>query len=331
MSRIWIRLLVAAALGFVCGVSSAQQASGQQASGYPDKPIRLIVPFAPGGGNDTIARTVGDKLSPLLGQQIVVENRAGAGGTIGAELAAKSAPDGYTLFLGGVGSLAINPSMRKNLKYDPIKDFAPITLLAKSPLVLVVHPKLHVHTVQELIALAKQKPGKINYASNGNGSSSQLAALLFASMAGVNMVHIPYKGLSPALTGLIGGEVPMMFSSVVAILPHIQSGRLIALGVSGTKRLAALPKVPTIAETGLTGYEANSWYGILAPAGTPRAIVLKLNAAIDKVLQMPDVRKRLDSEGAEIVGGSPEQFADYIKQQKQEMGEIVSKAGLSLN
>lgn len=326
MTRIWIRLLMAAALGVVCGASSAQQASG-----YPNKPIRLIVPFAPGGGNDTIARTVGDQLSPLLGQSIVVENRAGAGGTIGAELAAKAAPDGYTLFLGGVGSLAINPSMRKNLAYDPIKDFAPITLLAKSPLVLVVHPKLHVHTVKELIALAKAEPGKINYASNGNGSSSQLAALLFASKAGVEMTHIPYKGLSPALTGLIGGEVPMMFSSVVAILPHIQSGRLIALGVSGTKRLAALPDVPTIAETGLTGYEANSWYGILAPAGTPQAIVQKLNAAIDKVLEMPEVRKRLDSEGAEIVGGSPELFADYIKQQKQEMGEIVSKAGLSLN
>jgi tripartite-type tricarboxylate transporter receptor subunit TctC len=327
MTRIWIRLLMAAALGVVCGASSAQQAS----SGYPNKPIRLIVPFAPGGGNDTIARTVGDRLSPLLGQQIVVENRAGAGGTIGAELAAKAAPDGYTLFLGGVGSLAINPSMRKNLAYDPIKDFAPITLLAKSPLVLVVHPKLHVHTVKELIALAKSQPGKINYASNGNGSSSQLAALLFASKAGVDMVHIPYKGLSPALTGLIGGEVPMMFSSVVAILPHIQSGRLIALGVSGKKRLAALPDVPTIAETGLTGYEANSWYGILAPAGTPQAIVQKLNAAIDKVLEMPEVRKRLDSEGAEIVGGSPALFADYIKQQKQEMGEIISKAGLSLN
>lgn len=326
MTRIWMRLLMAAALGVVCGASPAQQASG-----YPNKPIRLIVPFAPGGGNDTIARTVGDQLSPLLGQSIVVENRAGAGGTIGAELAAKAAPDGYTLFLGGVGSLAINPSMRKNLAYDPIKDFAPITLLAKSPLVLVVHPKLHVHTVKELIALAKAEPGKINYASNGNGSSSQLAALLFASKAGVEMTHIPYKGLSPALTGLIGGEVPMMFSSVVAILPHIQSGRLIALGVSGTKRLAALPDVPTIAETGLTGYEANSWYGILAPAGTPQAIVQKLNAAIDKVLEMPEVRKRLDSEGAEIVGGSPELFADYIKQQKQEMGEIVSKAGLSLN
>ncbi|GAB2906612.1 Bug family tripartite tricarboxylate transporter substrate binding protein [Paralcaligenes ginsengisoli] len=326
MINVYIKILALAAFGAVMGTAQAQPAFG-----YPSRPIRLIVPFAPGGGNDNVARTVGDQLSRILGQSIVVENKAGAGGTIGAELAAKAAPDGYTLFLGGVGSLAINPSLRKNLAYDPIKDFAPITLLAKSPLVLVVHPKLKVHSVKELIALAKSQPGKLNYASNGNGSSSQLAALMFTSMAGVSMVHVPYKGLSPALTGLLSGEVPMMFSSVVAILPHIQSGKLIALGVTGSKRLAALPDVPTIAQTGLAGYETNSWYGILAPAGTPRPIVLKLNEALNRVLEIPEVKTRLANEGAETIGGTPEQFADYIKDEKELLGKVIAKSGIQLN
>jgi tripartite-type tricarboxylate transporter receptor subunit TctC len=327
MINTWIKVLTLLAAS-VIGIAQAQ---AQTTSTYPNKPIRLIVPFAPGGGNDTVARTVGEQVSHILGQAVVVENRAGAGGTIGAELVARAAPDGYTLFLGGVGSLAINPNMRKNLSYDPIKDFAPITLLAQAPLVLVASPALKVHSVKELIALAKSQPGKIDYASNGNGSSSHLAALMFTSMADINMLHIPYKGLSPALTGLLSGEVPTMFSSVVAILPHIQNGKLIALGVTGSTRLAALPDVPTIAQAGLTGYETSSWYGILAPAGTPHDIVLKLNKALNQALEAPDVKTRLASEGAETVGGTPEQFAAYIKQEKEQLGQVISKSGIQID
>lgn len=325
MINIWIKVLTLLAAGSI-GIAQAQTTPT-----YPNKPIRLVVPFAPGGGNDTVARTVGEQASHILGQAVVVENRAGAGGTIGAEMVARAAPDGYTLFLGGVGSLAINPNMRKNLSYDPIKDFSPIILLAQAPLVLVASPALKVHTVKDLIALAKSQPGKIDYASNGNGSSSHLAALMFTSMADVDMLHIPYKGLSPALTGLLSGEVPTMFSSVVAILPHIQNGKLIALGVTGSTRLAALPNVPTIAQAGLPGYETSSWYGILAPAGTPRDIILKLNKALNQALQAPDVKTRLANEGAETVGGTPEQFAAYIKREKEQLGKVIARSGIQLD
>jgi tripartite-type tricarboxylate transporter receptor subunit TctC len=302
--------------------------TAQSAADYPSRSIRLIVPFAPGGGNDNVARVVGRRLGEILGQAVVVENRAGAGGTIGAETAARAAPDGYTLFLGGVGSHAINPNLQKNLPYDPIKDFSPVALLAQAPLVLVTHPRLKVHTVQELVAMARAQPGKLNYASNGTGSSSHLAAAMFASMADIDMVHVPYKGLSPALTDLISGEVPVMFSSVVAILPHIRNGTLIALGTTGSKRLAALPDVPTIAESGLAGYETSSWYGILAPAHTPPEIVQKLNAALNQALQAPEIRASLAQEGAEPVGGTPEAFGDHIKREKERLGAVIVKAGI---
>jgi tripartite-type tricarboxylate transporter receptor subunit TctC len=236
---------------------------------YPRKAIRLIVPFAPGGGNDTVARAIAHSAGASLGQPVVIDNRAGAGGMLGAQLAAKSPPDGYTLFLGGVGSHAVNPNLHAKLPYDPVKDFAPITLIASAPSVLVVHPSLPARTLAEFTALAKASPGRINYASNGNGSSAQLAAVLYESMAGVQMVHVPYKGLAPALGDLLGGEVQAMFSSVVAIVPSIKAGRLRALAVTGRRRAALLPEVPTLDEAGVPGYEAGSWYGILAPAGTP--------------------------------------------------------------
>jgi len=245
---------------------------------YPSKPVRLIVPFAAGGGNDNVARLVGKQLSASLGQQVVIDNRPGAGGVLGAELAAKAAPDGYTLFLGGVGSHAINPNLHERLAYDPIKDFAPIVLLASAPLVLVVHPSLQADSIREFIAFARARPGQLNYASNGNGSSSHLAAVMFEAMAGVAMVHVPYKGLSPALTDLLSGRVQLMFSSVVAIQPHIKAGKLRGLAVTGSRRLSSMPELPTVAESGLAGYEASSWYGVLAPAGTAREIVAKLNA-----------------------------------------------------
>jgi tripartite-type tricarboxylate transporter receptor subunit TctC len=316
------RFVVAAIAAFLSFPAAAQS--------YPSKPIRLIVPFAAGGGNDNVARLVGKRLADGLGQPVLVDNRPGAGGVVGAELAAKSAPDGYTLFLGGVGSHAINPNLHEKLPYDPIKDFAPVALLAQAPLVLVVHPSVPANSVAELTAYARAHPGKLNFASNGNGSSSQLAAVMFDSMAGVEMVHVPYKGLSPALADLLSGQVQLMFSSVVAILPHIKAGKLRGLAVTGAKRLASLPELPTIAESGLPGYEASSWYGILAPAGTPRDIVMKLNAGLAKALEQPEVRNSLLAEGAEPVGGSPEAFAAHIRAEKERLGKLIRDAKIRL-
>jgi tripartite-type tricarboxylate transporter receptor subunit TctC len=316
------RTVVAAIAAFLSFSAAAQS--------YPSKPIRLIVPFAAGGGNDNVARLVGRRLADGLGQPVVVDNRPGAGGVVGAELAAKSAPDGYTLFLGGVGSHAINPNLHDKLPYDPIKDFAPVALLAQAPLVLVVHPSVPAKSVAELTAYARAHPGKLNFASNGNGSSSQLAAVMFDSMAGVEMVHVPYKGLSPALADLLSGQVQLMFSSVVAILPHVKAGKLRGLAVTGAKRLASLPELPTIAESGLPGYEASSWYGILAPAGTPRDIVMKLNAELAKALEQPEVRNSLLAEGAEPVGGSPEAFAAHIRAEKERLGKLIRDAKIRL-
>jgi len=300
------------------------------AQAYPGKPIRLIVPFAAGGGNDNVARLVGKRLSDSLGQPVVVDNRPGAGGVVGAELAAKSAPDGYTLFLGGVGSHAINPNLHEKLPYDPIKDFAPVVLLAQAPLILVVHPPVPARDIAEFIAYARAHPGRLNFASNGNGSSSQLAAVMFDSMAGVDMVHVPYKGLSPALADLLSGQVQLMFSSVVAILPHVKAGKLRALAVTGAKRLAAMPELPTVAESGLRGYEASSWYGILAPAGTPREIVMKLNGELSNALEQPEVRASLLAEGAEPAGGSPEALAAHIRAEKERLGKLIRDAKIRL-
>ncbi|HET9652806.1 MAG TPA: tripartite tricarboxylate transporter substrate binding protein [Usitatibacter sp.] len=300
------------------------------AADYPNKPIKLIVPFAPGGGNDAVARTIAQKISAGLGQQVVVDNRAGAGGVVGAELAAKSPADGYTLFLGGVGSHAINPNLHRDLPYDPVKDFAPVCLIASAPLILVVNPSVPAHTVAELVALARSKPRALNYASNGNGSSSHLAAVMFESMTGAPMTHVPYKGLSPALVDLLSGQVQLMFSSVVAILPHIQSGKLRALAVTGTSRLASLPNVPTVAETGVAGYQATSWYGILAPAGTPREVVMKLNAEINRAVASPEVRNAFAVEGAVPAGGTPEDFGNHIRAEMERLGKVIRDAKLQV-
>jgi tripartite-type tricarboxylate transporter receptor subunit TctC len=300
------------------------------AQDYPSKPIRLIVPFAAGGGNDNIARLVGKPLTDSVGQPLVIDNRPGAGGVLGAELAAKAPPDGYTLFLGGVGSHALNPNLIEKLPYDPIRDFAPVILLAQAPLILVVHPSVPARTFSEFVAYARSNPGKLNFASNGNGSSAQLAAVMFDSMAGVEMVHVPYKGLAPALTDLLSGQVQLMFSSVVAILPHIKAGKLRALAVTGAKRMPSLPEVPTVAESGFPGYEASSWYGILAPAGTPRQIVAKLNAEFSKALGQPEVRSSLLADGAEPVGGSSESFAAYIRSEKERMGKLIRDTHIRL-
>ena len=283
-------------------------------------------PFAAGGGNDNVARLVGKHLSDSLGQPLVIDNRPGAGGALGAEVAAKSAPDGYTLFLGGVGSHAINPNLNERLPYDAVRDFAPVALLASAPLVLVVHPSVPADSFKAFVALARSKPGQLNYASNGNGSSSHLAAVMFDFMAGADMVHVPYKGLSPALADLLSGRVQLMFSSVVAILPHVRAEKLKGLAVTGGKRLPSMPNLPTVAESGLPGYEASSWYGVLAPAGTPREIVARLNAELVKALEQPEVRTSLLAEGAEPIGGSPEQFAAHIRSEMERLGKMIREA-----
>ncbi len=325
-----MRLLGAMSLGSL-HQEFAWSAGGASQEHWPSKPIKLIVPFAPGGGNDTVARAVGDRLSGILGQRIIIDNRGGGGGTLGAEMAVHSEPDGYTLFLGGVGSLAINPATREHSSYDPIRDFAPVSLLAVAPLVVALHPSLGVSSVSELIQKAKLNPGSIAYASNGVGSSSHLATELFCAMAGIQMTHIPYKGLSPALADLLAGQVKLMFSSSVAILPHINTGRLKVVASTGSKRNSLFPDLPTLAESGLTGYRASSWYGILAPAQTPVKIVDRINSGIESFILKDDFKLALSSEGADAVGGTPEQFALFIKEELERMKVLVKKIHLSMD
>ena len=296
-------------------------------SGYPSKPVRFIVPSAAGGGTDITARAVAQQLSEALGQQFVVDNRPGAGQMIGIELAAKSVPDGYTLLM-AASTLAINPIMYKKVAYDPVHDFTPVTQAASLPNVLVVHPSLPVKTVSELIALAKQRPGQINYASAGNGTSPQMSIELLKSMAGIDLVHIPYKGTMPGVVDLLGGQVSVMALNVLTALPHIKAGRLRALAVTSAKRSEALPDIPTIAEAGLAGYESSQWYGVLAPAGTPREIVARLNVEIVRALRLPDVKQRLAADGAEPVGSSPEEFAAFIKSEIEKWARVAKAAGI---
>jgi tripartite-type tricarboxylate transporter receptor subunit TctC len=297
---------------------------------FPAKPIHLIVPFPPGGGNDTVARAIAQQVGPDLGQPVVIDNRPGAGGSVGAELAARAPADGYTLFLAGVGSHAVNPNLHRSLPYDAVNDFAPVSLIASAPSVLVVNPAVPARTVGEFTAYARANPGKLNYASNGNGSAAQLAAAMYETMAGVRMVHVPYKGIAPAMTDLMSGEVQLMFGTVVALVPHIQAGKLRALAVTSRKRSSLLTDVPTLAESGLPDYEAGSWYGILAPAGTPREVIERLHAAIVKALKQPEVSKRLAAEGAEVIGSTPEEFGAHIKAEIARVGEVVRAAGIRI-
>ncbi len=296
------------------------------AQNYPNRPVRLIVPFPAGGGNDTIARTVGNKLAIALGQQFVVDNRPGAGGIIGAEMAAHAPPDGYTLFLGGVASHGIVPNLRTKLGYDPVKDFAPVSLIAAAPLVLVVHPSVAATNVKELVQLAKAKPGQINFASNGTGGSSHMAAELFKMVTATDLTHVPYKGLSPALTDLLSGQVQLMFSSTIAMLPQVRAGKLRALAMTGARRSPAAPEIPTVTEAGYPGCVTSSWYGVLAPALTPASIVDRLNREIAAAVKLPDVRERLNSEGAEPAGGSPAEFAAHIRSEIARWAQVIKTA-----
>jgi tripartite-type tricarboxylate transporter receptor subunit TctC len=294
---------------------------------YPSKPIRFVVAFPPGGGTDIIARTVAQKLSERLAQQVVVDNRPGAGGNIGTDIVAKSAPDGYTMLMGSAGPLAINASLFKTMPFDPIRDLAPVTLAASTPNVLVVHPSLKVSTVKELIELAKARPGQINFASSGFGTPAQLAGELFNSMAGVKLVHVPYKGASPALADLLGGQVQVMFSTMPPALPHVKDGKLRALAVTSLKRSPAAPELPTMDEAALPGFEANTWHGVVLPAGAPDAIIARLNREIVAILHAPDVVERLSAQGAEPVGSTPEEFAAYIKSETAKWAKVVRESG----
>jgi tripartite-type tricarboxylate transporter receptor subunit TctC len=311
-------LVALALLGI--GAVSAQQ--------YPSKPIRLIVPFAPGGGTDIVARTVGLKLGEALNQAVVVDNRAGAAGTIGTDLVAKSAADGYTLLMGSNGPMAITPGFQAKLPYDPLRDFAPVALVTTMPFLLVVHPSLPVRSVKDLVALAKSRPGQLNYASPGSGSSTHLAAELFKAMAGIDIVHIPYKGVAPAATDLISGQVQMMSGDLSTLLPHVKAGKMRALAITAAKRSALVPDMPTIGESGVPGYETSGWFGILAPSATPREIVARLNSEIVKGLSSADVRERLAALGGEVAGGSPEQFAAYLRQEIAKWGKLIQAIGL---
>ena len=301
-----------------------------QSAAFPSKPIRLIIPYPPGGGSDTIARPLVQRMGENLKQQIVVDNRGGASGNIGMELAAKAPPDGHTILFALTAQLAVNQALFRKIPYDPLKDFEPITLLATGPYVLVVHPSLPVKNLKELIALARAKPGQIVYASSGNGSGGHLANELLNTMANVKMLHVPYKGGGPALTDLLAGNVQLLFSTWVAGKPHIDSGRIRALAVSTGKRLAGVD-LPTVAEAGLPGYDAGVWYAFLAPAGTPREVVQRLNGEILKAAAHPDFKQVLSRAALEPIGSSPEELAKFMKVELVKWAKVVKDANVQVD
>jgi tripartite-type tricarboxylate transporter receptor subunit TctC len=301
------------------------------AQSYPAKPVRLITPTGAGGSLDTTARLLATKMTDLWGSQVFVENRPGAGGQIGAGAAAKSAPDGYTLLVASNGNLTTTQALYKNVPYDVVRDFAPISLVATNPYVLVVHPSLPAKNMRELIALAKAKPGKIDAASSGNGSTPHLALELLNSMAGIKLMHVPYKTSSAGLMAIVSGEASLMFTGVVSAQPFVDSARLRALAVGSDKRIAVLPNVPTIAESGVPGFEASNWVGMLAPAGTPPAILSQVHSTLAKVLQMPDVRDVMKKHGLEIVGSSPDQFGRFMKSEIVKWTKVVKASGAHID
>ncbi|WBY01208.1 tripartite tricarboxylate transporter substrate binding protein [Ramlibacter tataouinensis] len=315
------------------GLALAAAAAGlpltATAQAYPSKLVTVIVPFAAGGTTDILARVIGQALTKELGQSVIVDNRAGAGGNIGSALAAKATADGYTLLMGTVGTHAINQSLYKKLPFDPVKDFAPLTRVAMVPNLLVANPGKPYKNVKELIAYAQANPGKVNFGSSGSGSSIHLSGELFNSMAKVNMIHVPYRGSAPAVTDLLGGQIDIMFDNMPSAIQHVRSGKLRPLAVTTAKRAPELPDVPTIAEAGVPGYEATSWFGMFAPAATPAPIVAQLNAALVKVLADPDVKKKLAEQGAEPYAEKPEQFAEFIRSESAKWSKVVKASGAS--
>ncbi|HYH42529.1 MAG TPA: tripartite tricarboxylate transporter substrate binding protein [Burkholderiales bacterium] len=323
-----VRIAIAAlsSLAFTAPVlAQAPSAGGAQA--YPAKTVRIIVPYAPGGNTDITARAVAEKLTEAYKRQFIVDNRPGAATNIGTEAVAKSPPDGYTLLMGGAAN-AINMSLFNKLPYDTVRDFEPIALCVQGANVLAIHPSLPAKNLREFIALAKAQPGKLNFASSGLGSSNQMAGELLKMMAGINIVHVPYKGNAPALTDLIGGHVEMIFNGVPSVLPHIQSGRVRGIAIGSLKRFPALPNLPTFDESGLKGYEATTWFGMMAPAKTPKDIIARLNVEVDKALKSPDIRERFANDGLEPMGGPPEFFAKFIRSEIDKYAKVVKATNL---
>lgn len=301
------------------------------AQSYPAKPIRWVVPFPPGGGTDITTRTVTAKLAEALGQQIVIDNRPGSGGTIGLSIAAKLPPDGYHVSTGQLANMGIAPALYPKLPYDSTKDFAPISRVASAVLVLVSHPSFPARTVKDLMAMARAKPGVITYGSPGNGTSGHLSVEMIRVAGKLDMVHVPYKGAAPALTDLLGGQITIYFSSIPPSVALIKSGRLKALGTSGTKRAAALPDVPTIAESGIPGFSVDNWYGVVGPAGMPKEAIARLNAELVKVLASPDLRERFTADGSEAISSTPEQFGTFIRDEVQKWGKVVREAKVKVD
>lgn len=325
MSRFTSTVLAAALLGL------AAVPAAQADAAWPNKPIRWVVPFPPGGAMDAIARTLGEKAAKSLGQPFVIENRAGAGGNIGADSVAKSPADGYTIMITSIG-MATNKPLYGKLSYDPVKDFAPISLLAVVPNVLVTNAtQPEVKSVADLIAAARKAPGHLSYASAGNGTSIHLAGEVFTALAKVDMLHVPYKGSGPAVSDLLGGQVNYMFDSITSARPHIQSGKLRALGVTTAKRSASLPNVPTLAEAGVAGYEVSPWFAVFAPAGTPKPVIAKLNATLLEAMKQPDVRARFEAIGAEAIGSTPEELAAHLARESARWTQLIVARGIKLD
>ena len=317
-----LRVLLAAMPWLIFSTTLAAQSAA-----WPAKPIRWISPFAPGGGADITSRIIAQKLGPALNQQVLVDNRSGAGGNIGVDIAAKAPPDGYTLVLGTIGPIAINVSLYKKLPFDPMKDLLPITQAANALNVLVVHPSLPAKTVKDVIAIAKARPGELSFGSSGPGATDHLAGELFKTLTGVNMVHVPYKGGAPAMLDLMAGQVQTVFSTVSTAIGAIKGGKVRAIAMTGDKRFELMPQLPTIAQAGVPGFEVRNWYGVFAPAGTSKEIVTRLNSELVKVLQMPDVKSKLLESGIEALHSTPEQFATYIQSETRRWAKVVKDSG----
>ncbi len=313
---------------FVFLVLALTLAESTAAQGYPVKPIRFVVPYVPGGNTDILSRLLGQKLNEAWRQQVIIDNRPGAAGTVGAELVARAPADGYTIIMGTFGNIIVANSLYKSLKYDPLKDFAPVALVSLPPGILVEHPAVPAQNVRELIAYAKLNPGRLNYGSPGTGAWNHLFFELFNASAGVAIVHVPYKGIAPAVIDLLGGQVQLAISAFPTALPHVKSGKLRALAVTSIKRSGLMAEVPTIAESGLPGYEAAGWFGVLAPAGTPPSVVTKLNTEINRILELPEVKASLASDGAEPAGGSPAQMADSARAASIKWGKIIRELNI---
>jgi len=322
MSRELASRALAVCLAAVSGYSSAQD--------FPSKPLRLVVGSTPGGGTDISARLIAPKMSEQLGQQVVVENRPGATTTIGVNYVVRSAPDGYTLLM-GVSSLAINPHILKNVPYDALKDLAPVTQVLVAPNIMVAHPSLPIRTVKDLVAFARSRPGQLNFAAGGAGSSQHLAIELFLYMTGTKIVHVPYKGQGMALIDVVAGQVSLMMANVISALPHVRSARLRALGVTGSKRTTVAPDIPTIAEAGVPGYEVLQWYGVLAPAATPREIIGRLHGVIAHAVQDPKIRERIVADAGEPVGNTPDEFSAILRADYKKWGDVIRKAGIRVD